>query len=83
MEYETIDDGADGFFIQVGAFRDDINARELIRRIENLGMAPELRKTGDVVRVLVGPFHERTSAVSAQRDLERAGIDGFLRTSGR
>lgn len=73
----------DGFFIQVGAFRDSYNAGDLIRRIEQLGMSPVLRKSDDVVRVLVGPFDDRRNALSAQRDLEGAGIDAFLRTSGR
>ena len=83
VHYAVTDASTDGFFIQVGAFRDGINARELMRRIEDLGMSPQLRETGNVVRVLVGPFHERQGAKRAQSDLERAGIDGFLKTSGR
>ena len=82
-EHRHIRDVVEGFFIQVGAFRESTNAHDLIRRIERLGMLPQLRETGSLVRVLVGPFHERTAAIRAQRDLERAGIDGFLRTSGR
>jgi rare lipoprotein A len=82
-EYGITDDGVNGFFIQVGAFRDGINAQELIQRIKDLGMSPGLRESDNVVRVLVGPFQERASAMNAQLDLERAGINGFLRTSGR
>lgn len=73
----------DGYFLQVGAFRDSFNADDLIRRIEQLGMSPVLRQSDDVVRVLVGPFENRRTALSAQHDLGRSGIDAFLRTSGR
>ncbi len=73
----------EGYFIQVGAFRHSMNAEDLIRRIEGLGLAHRLRETGNMVRVLVGPFGARSDAVNAQRNLELHGIDGFLRTSER
>ncbi len=82
-EERNIHDEAEGFFIQVGAFRESDNAEDLIERIENIGMSLRLRHTGNVVRVLVGPFAERDNALSAQRDLERYGIAGFVRTSSR
>jgi rare lipoprotein A len=76
-------DDLEGFFVQVGAFRESLNAEELIRRLESLGITSRLRETGEVVRVLVGPFDEQAAARNVLHNLERAGIDGFLWTAER
>jgi len=74
---------ARGYYIQVGAFADPKNAQNLLQQTDELGMRAYIEQDGDKHRVLVGPYTSLSHASSAQRELERAGIDGFLHLSNR
>ena len=74
---------ARGYYIQVGAFADPNNAQNLLQQTDELGMRAYIEQDGDKHRVLVGPYTSLSHASSAQRELERAGIDGFLHLSNR
>ena len=72
-----------GYYVQVGAFSNSENAQSLLEQTDKLGMRAYVEVDGDQHRVLVGPYMSISQATSAQRDLERAGINGFLRLSNR
>jgi len=74
---------ATGYYVQVGAFSHADNAESLLEQTGRLGMQAYIEEDGGQHRVLVGPYASFTQASAAQRDLERAGIDGFLRLSNR
>lgn len=74
---------ATGYYVQVGSFRDPENAQKLLQQTDELGMRAYVELDGEQHRVMVGPYTSFSHASSAQRDLERAGIDGFLRLSTR
>ena len=74
---------ARGYYIQIGAFVDPKNAQNLLQQTDELGMRAYIEQDGDKHRVLVGPYTSMSHASSAQRELERAGIDGFLHLSNR
>jgi rare lipoprotein A len=72
-----------GYYVQIGAFSNLENAQSLLERTDELGMRAYVEKDGDTHRVVVGPYTSFSHASSAQRELERAGIEGFLRLSER
>jgi rare lipoprotein A len=72
-----------GYYVQVGAFAYSENAQNLVQQADELGMPAYVEVSGGQHRVLVGPYISFATASSAQRDLQRAGIDGFLRVSNR
>jgi rare lipoprotein A len=84
-EKEDPDDDAltPGYYVQIGAFSDLENAQSLLERTDALGMRAYVEKDGDTHRVVVGPYTSFSHASSAQRELERAGIEGFLRLTER
>jgi rare lipoprotein A len=84
-EKEESDDDAltPGYYVQIGAFSDLDNAQSLLERTNALGMRAYVEKDGDTHRVVVGPYTSFSHASSAQRELERAGIEGFLRLTER
>ena len=72
-----------GYYVQVGAFSNADNAESLKQRTHELGMPGSIEFDAGQHRVLVGPYASIHQATSAQLELERAGIDGFLRISNR
>lgn len=72
-----------GYYVQVGAFANIENAQNLLVRLDAIGMRAYVEREEEQHRVVVGPYTSYAHATSAQRDLERAGIDGFLRLSER
>src|SRR5262249_13537330 len=68
------------FWVQVGAFR---TAEAATRLVERLRSQPVTIATGGdrvapVMRVLVGPYAERSSAAAAARSLQASGIAAFI-----
>jgi phospholipid transport system substrate-binding protein len=68
------------FWVQVGAFRTADAATRLVQRLRH--HAVTIATGGDrvtpVLRVLVGPFAERTAAAAAARSLQAGGIAAFV-----
>lgn len=68
------------FWVQVGAFRTADAAARLVQRLRD--RAVTIATGGDrlapMLRVLVGPFAERTAAAAAARSLQASGIAAFV-----
>ena len=64
-----------GWIVQAGAFTRHDNAQKLRDRLRQQGFAAELEQItvdkGTLVRVWVGPFHDKAEAKAAQARLER------------
>lgn len=66
------------FVVQVGAFHDPANARELTTRLTRLGEKPFTDGNEGLILVRTGPFASRAIATSATERLRRAGIDAYV-----
>jgi cell division septation protein DedD len=64
--------------VQAGAFRQAINVRELLLRLQRSGEKPFTRSTDGLTVVYVGPFETRQDAVTARERLHRAGFQGLV-----
>jgi rare lipoprotein A len=69
------------YFVQIGAFRDSGHAYDLVDRIAAPSMSWKVDFAGGMYRVLIGPYTSPSQATRAQKDLESAGVPGFLRAS--
>ena len=67
-----------GFVVQVGAFRDPGNARELVTRLERLGEKSFTDRSDGLLLVRTGPFISRSVALNATERLRHAGIDAYV-----
>ena len=63
------------YFVQVGAFREASNARQLTRRISALGQKVRTVLSRGLTLVSVGPFPTRRAASNASEQLRKAGFD--------
>ena len=68
------------FWVQAGAFRDADAATRLVQRLRRhaVTIAISADRLAPLARVLVGPFVERSAAVSTVRALEASGIAAFI-----
>jgi phospholipid transport system substrate-binding protein len=68
------------FWVQVGAFRTADAATRLVQRLRRhaVMIATGGDRLAPVLRVLVGPFAERTAAAAAARSLQASGIAAFV-----
>src|SRR5262249_16915513 len=68
------------FCVQVGAFRTAEAATRLIERLrrDTVTIATGGDRVAPVMRVLVGPYAERSSAAAAARSLQASGIAAFI-----
>jgi SPOR domain/Pilus formation protein N terminal region len=70
---------ASGFYVvQLGAFRDPGNARQLATRLTRLGEIPFTDRSEGLLLVRTGPFASRTVATIAAERLRRVGIEGYV-----
>lgn len=69
---------AGAFIVQIGAFRDAANARQLATRLERLGETPFTDRGEGLLLVRTGPFVSRTMATTAVNRLRRAGIESYV-----
>jgi rare lipoprotein A len=65
------------FFVQVGAFAVEENARALQSRLTQIGQ-PAWIDRGDLYRVRIGPFLTREEAVSTRSALEASGVSAII-----
>jgi cell division protein FtsN len=68
---------AGGFFVQVGAFSVEANARALQQRLVELGQDAWVDE-GDLFRVRIGPFRTREEAAARRSILESRGISALI-----
>ena len=66
-----------GFFVQVGAFSVEANARALKERVDRIGQRSTLEHD-DLYRVRIGPFATREQAVASRTALESNGISAII-----
>lgn len=69
------------FFVQLGVYREESNARELANRAGAQGVKVSLEKLSDrTTRVRSGPYVERAAADKVLEKLKKAGIEARLVT---
>ncbi len=71
-----------GFVIQLGAFSDQLKAKQQVENLIANGMKAytETLKTGntEITRVRIGPFTARSAAESELKKLKKLGFDGVI-----
>lgn len=68
----------EGYFLQVGVFGNEANARQLAQQLETAGFRPDVYTTNAQTRVRVGPYSERLDALDVQRKLKAKGFNTVL-----
>ena len=66
--------GAEGFVAQVGAYSNPGTARQELNKLKKWGFRAYTEKSGDKIRVRVGPYPERDKAEKAGKLLEKHGM---------
>lgn len=66
------------FYVQLGVFRDEANAREVLSRAGAAGVKAVGLKVEDKTRVRSGPFADRAAADAAASKLKKAGLNGIV-----
>ena len=65
------------FFVQVGAFAQEANARELLSQLAHIGQSAHI-DAGPLYKVRIGPFDTREQAIQARGRLETAGLSAIV-----
>jgi peptidoglycan lytic transglycosylase len=65
------------FFVQVGAFAQETNARELLSHLAHIGQNAHI-DAGPLYKVRIGPFDTREQAIAARGRLESAGMSAIV-----
>jgi len=71
-------DAAQRFVVQVAALASEEKVAELQARLRAAGVSAHTRKSGELIRVQVGPFGSREEAEKARAKLSSQGFSGFL-----
>jgi len=66
------------FVVQVAALASQDKVAELQARLRAAGVSAHTRKSGELIRVQVGPFGSREEAEKARAKLSSQGFSGFL-----
>ncbi|MDP5239791.1 SPOR domain-containing protein [Uliginosibacterium sp. 31-16] len=66
------------FYVQLGVFRDEANAREVLNRAGAGGVKAGTQKVEDKTRVRAGPFSDRAAADVVVAKLKKAGLNGIV-----
>lgn len=69
---------ARGYFLQLGAFGNEANARQLADRARAAGFNVFVQESGGQVRVRMGPYAERKQALESQARLREKGFSSIL-----
>ncbi len=69
---------AKGYFLQLGAFTNDTNARQLAARARSAGFDVQVQHLKGQVRVKIGPYKERRDALEMQSKLREKGFGPIL-----
>ncbi len=65
------------FFVQVGAFAQESNAKELLTQLAHIGQIAHI-DSGTLYKVRIGPFDTRDQAIAARGRLETAGMSAIV-----
>lgn len=65
------------YFVQVGAFAQEANAKELLTQLVHIGQDAHI-DSGQLYRVRIGPFETRDQAIAARGRLESAGMSAIV-----
>jgi len=65
------------FFVQVGAFAQEANAKELLAQLAQIGEEAHI-DGGHLYKVRLGPFETRDQAIAARGRLESAGMSAIV-----
>ena len=65
------------FFVQVGAFAQEANAKELLSQLAHIGQTAHI-DSGPLFKVRIGPFDTRDQAIAARGRLENAGMSAIV-----
>jgi len=65
------------FFVQVGAFAQEANAKQLLSQLTQIGQRAYI-DAGPLYRVRIGPFDTREQAIQARGRLETAGLSAIV-----
>lgn len=69
---------ARGYFLQLGAFSSEANARQLADKAQAAGFNVVVQEVGGQVRVRMGPYAERKQALEMQAKLRAKGFGPIL-----
>ncbi|MFT3736748.1 MAG: SPOR domain-containing protein [Rhodocyclaceae bacterium] len=75
---ERGEEPATKFFVQVGVYREQDNARGVAAKVKQAGMVASVEKVGASTRVRVGPFKTKAQAEQAVEKLKRVSLDGVV-----
>ena len=71
--------GPSPFFIQIGAFRENRHAQELLQSAGSLGLALQVESSDGMYRVIAGPFESSAAAQDAADEIQSVGLTAFVR----
>ena len=74
---QVIVSAAAKFVVQVGAFAQEANARQLVSQLMQIGQSAYI-DAGQLYRVRIGPFDTREQAIQARSRLETAGLSAIV-----
>jgi rare lipoprotein A len=66
------------YVVQVGAFAQEANAKELQNRVTKIGQQSYVDRSETLYRVRIGPFQTREQAIAARAKLESSGISAIV-----
>src|SRR5262249_42245451 len=66
------------FFVQVGAFALEANAKELLEQLAHIGQNAYIDQGPRLYKVRIGPFDTREQAIAARGRLESAGMSAIV-----
>jgi DedD protein len=66
------------FYVQLGVFRDEANAREVLNRAGAVGVKAGALKVEDKTRLRAGPYVDRAAAEAIVTRLKKAGLNGIV-----
>jgi rare lipoprotein A (peptidoglycan hydrolase) len=69
--------GAGKFVVQVGAFAQESNAKQLLGQLNKIGQQAYIDRT-ELFRVRIGPFPTRDAAIRVRAQLETAGMSAIV-----
>ncbi len=67
-----------GFYLQLGAFTSESNARQLLEKVEAAGFKVGMADSNGQYRVRVGPIPEKDRALEAQAKLKAKGFTSVM-----
>lgn len=65
---------AEGFIIQVGAYTNVAAAKQELAKLKKWGFKAHTEKSGDKIRVRIGPYTVRAKAEKVRQQLEKHGL---------